>query len=120
MAMWRYAGSLDDIWAGEMRAVNFGAVDVLLCNLDGLLVAYQDRCPHLAKPLSEGVLSDGVLTCAAHEWEFDARTGRGVIASKAASSRSCRSRSSLILTGIPHPPDPRSAATWPGRVTPGS
>jgi toluene monooxygenase system ferredoxin subunit len=42
-APWRYAGSLDDIWAGEMRAVNLG-----------------------------------VLTCAAHEWEFDARTGRGL------------------------------------------
>jgi toluene monooxygenase system ferredoxin subunit len=76
--MWRYAGSLDDIWAGEMRAVNLGAVDVLLCNIDGTLVAYQDRCPHLANRLSEGVLSDGALTCAAHEWEFDARTGRGV------------------------------------------
>jgi toluene monooxygenase system ferredoxin subunit len=61
-----------------MCAVSLGAIDVLLCNLDGTLVAYEDRCPHLASPLSEGALSDGVLTCAAHEWEFDARTGRGV------------------------------------------
>jgi toluene monooxygenase system ferredoxin subunit len=38
VAMWRYAGSLDDIWAGEMRAVNLGAVDILLCNLDGLRI----------------------------------------------------------------------------------
>lgn len=79
VAAWRYAGSLDDLWAGEMCAVNLGAVDVLLCNLDGMLVAYEDRCPHLANRLSEGVLSgDGVLTCAAHEWEFDARTGCGI------------------------------------------
>jgi toluene monooxygenase system ferredoxin subunit len=76
VAVWRYAGSLDDLWAGEMRAVSLGAVDVLLCNLDGAPVAYEDRCPHQASPLSEGVLSeDGVLTCAAHEWEFNARTG---------------------------------------------
>jgi toluene monooxygenase system ferredoxin subunit len=78
VAEWQFAGTLDDIWAGEMRAVNLGATDILLCNLDGMLVAYEDRCPHLASPLSEGVLSDGVLTCAAHEWEFDVRTGRGV------------------------------------------
>jgi toluene monooxygenase system ferredoxin subunit len=78
VAVWRYAGTLDDIWAGEMRAVNLGAIDVLLCNLDGMLVAYANRCPHLANPLSEGVFDDGVLTCAAHEWEFDARTGRGL------------------------------------------
>jgi toluene monooxygenase system ferredoxin subunit len=78
VAVWRYAGSLDDIWAGEMTAVNLGAAAVLLCNLDGTLVAYEDRCPHLASPLSEGALDSGVLTCGAHEWQFDARTGRGV------------------------------------------
>jgi toluene monooxygenase system ferredoxin subunit len=78
VAEWRYAGSLDDIWAGEMTAVHLGAAAVLLCNLDGTLVAYEDRCPHLASPLSEGALDAGVLTCAAHEWQFDARTGRGV------------------------------------------
>jgi toluene monooxygenase system ferredoxin subunit len=78
VAVWRYAGTLDDIWAGEMTAVHLGAAAVLLCNLDGTLVAYEDRCPHLASPLSEGALDGGVLTCAAHEWQFDARTGRGV------------------------------------------
>jgi nitrite reductase/ring-hydroxylating ferredoxin subunit len=78
VAAWRYAGSLDDIWAGEMCAVSLGTLKVLVCNLDGLLVAYEDSCPHLASRLSEGELSDGVLTCAAHEWEFDARTGLGV------------------------------------------
>ena len=77
MAEWLMVGTLDDLWEGEMMAVNFGAVDVLLCNVDGELFAYEDRCPHLANPLSQGDLRDGVLTCAAHEWEFDARTGRG-------------------------------------------
>jgi toluene monooxygenase system ferredoxin subunit len=71
VAVWRYAWSRGDIWEGEMRAVNLGAVDVLLCNLDGTLVAYEDQCPHLANSLSEGVLADGVLTCAAHEWEAE-------------------------------------------------
>jgi toluene monooxygenase system ferredoxin subunit len=75
---WLYAGTLDDIWEGEMRGVNLGAVDVLLCNVDGEVFAYEDRCPHLVNPLSQGVLRDHVLTCAAHEWMFDARTGHGV------------------------------------------
>lgn len=75
---WRCVGTLDDVWEGEMRSVNLGVVDVVLCNVDGELVAYEDRCPHLANPLSAGVLRDRVLTCAAHEWEFDARTGDGV------------------------------------------
>jgi nitrite reductase/ring-hydroxylating ferredoxin subunit len=77
-AVWRYAGTLDDLWEGEVRGVNLGGVDVVLCNVDGELFAYEDRCPHLANPLSHGVLNHNTLRCAAHEWEFDARTGQGV------------------------------------------
>ncbi len=76
--MWRYAGTLDDLWEGEVRGVKLGGVDIVLCNVDGELFAYEDRCPHLANPLSDGVLERNVLTCAAHEWEFDARSGQGV------------------------------------------
>ena len=61
-----------------MVTVAVGAVDVLLCNIDGEVFAYEDRCPHLANPLSKGALDAHVLTCAAHEWTFDARTGNGV------------------------------------------
>ena len=76
--VWRYAGTLDDLWEGEVRGVDLGGVDVVLCNVDGELFAYEDRCPHLANPLSHGVLQQNTLRCAAHEWEFDARTGQGV------------------------------------------
>jgi toluene monooxygenase system ferredoxin subunit len=78
VAAWWYAGTLDDLWEGEMLAVSLDVVDILLCNLDGEVVAYADRCPHLANPLSQGTLHEGVLTCAAHQWVFDARTGHGV------------------------------------------
>ena len=77
-AVWRDAGTLEDLWEGEVRGVNLGGVDVVLCNVDGELFAYEDRCPHLANPLSHGVLNHNTLRCAAHEWEFDARTGQGV------------------------------------------
>lgn len=77
-AVWQYAGTLDDVWEGEVRGVTVGGVDIVLCNVGGEVFAYQDRCPHLANPLSHGVLNHNVLTCAAHEWEFDVRTGRGV------------------------------------------
>src|ERR1700761_7691271 len=77
-AVWRYAGTLDDLGEGGVRGVNLGGVGVVLCNVDGELFAYEDRCPHLANPLSHGVLDHNTLRCAAHEWEFDARTGQGV------------------------------------------
>src|ERR1700729_1590078 len=77
-ADWRYAGTLDDLWEGEVRGVNLGGVDVVLCNVDGGLFAYEDRSPHLANPPPPGALTHNPLRGAAHEWEFDARTGQGV------------------------------------------
>ena len=76
--VWLYAGTLDDLWEGEVLGVKLGGVDIVLCNVDGELFAFEDRCPHLANPLSDGVLNHNVLRCAAHEWEFDARNGQGV------------------------------------------
>jgi toluene monooxygenase system ferredoxin subunit len=29
-------------------------------------------------PLSEGERADGVLTCRAHHWQYDASSGRGI------------------------------------------
>jgi toluene monooxygenase system ferredoxin subunit len=52
--------------------------EVLLCNVKGAVFAYDDPCPHLGNPLSMGKLDGHVLTCAAHEWSFDIRTGGGI------------------------------------------
>ncbi|HVU72823.1 MAG TPA: Rieske 2Fe-2S domain-containing protein [Mycobacteriales bacterium] len=78
MPSWVPAATLDELWEGEILGVAVNGVEVVLCNVEGTVVAYEDRCPHLANPLSAGVLEGGVLTCAAHEWSFDARTGDGV------------------------------------------
>jgi len=75
---WVGAATLDEVWEGEMVTVTVGVFDVLLCNIDGEVFAYEDRCPHLGNPLSKGALDAQVLTCAAHEWVFDVRTGHGV------------------------------------------
>jgi toluene monooxygenase system ferredoxin subunit len=51
---------------------------VLLVNVDGRISAFEDRCAHLAVPLSEGKLEGGVLVCRAHEWRYDALTGESI------------------------------------------
>ena len=68
-----------ELWEGEMRAVSINEVNVLLARVGGQVRAYEDRCAHLRVRLSQGTFSeDGVITCAVHQWQFDARTGRGV------------------------------------------
>jgi toluene monooxygenase system ferredoxin subunit len=68
----------DDLWEGEMRGVVARRRKILLLRLDGVVRAYEDRCAHLGVPLSEGTLAGGVLTCRAHCYEYDARTGAGL------------------------------------------
>jgi toluene monooxygenase system ferredoxin subunit len=78
MARWVCAATLDDLWDGELLAVKLEDEDVVLCNVNGVVVAFRDCCPHLANPLSKGRLEAHVLVCSAHEWRFDVRDGHGV------------------------------------------
>jgi toluene monooxygenase system ferredoxin subunit len=68
----------DELWIGEMKGVVVGGRRVLVLRLEDGVFAYEDRCAHLGVPLSEGTLEDGVLTCRAHHYQYDARTGAGI------------------------------------------
>jgi toluene monooxygenase system ferredoxin subunit len=68
----------DEIWDGEMRGVNLDGHKVLLVKLGADVYAYEDRCAHLGVALSQGTLAGDVLTCSAHHYQYDVRTGHGV------------------------------------------
>lgn len=72
------AMALAELWDGEMRACRLGRHRVLLLKHKGVVRAYEDRCAHQGVPLSEGEFEDGVLTCRAHCWQYDAGTGQGI------------------------------------------
>lgn len=69
--------SLDDLWEGEMLPVTVDGVEVLLVHSAGQIAAFEDKCPHVANPLSTGTLDGDQLSCAAHQWTFDVRDGKG-------------------------------------------
>jgi toluene monooxygenase system ferredoxin subunit len=69
---------VDDLWDGEMACFRIGDTAVLLLKLGGRFHAYQGQCPHQGVALAEGEFDDGLLTCRAHRWQFDAATGQGV------------------------------------------
>ncbi len=76
--MMQRVAALDDLWSGELVPVAVGGIKVVLVRIDDAVHAYEDRCAHLGVPISEGVLDGGVLTCRAHQWQYDIATGRGV------------------------------------------
>ncbi len=61
--------------AGRLRLETEGCA-VLLALIDGDVYAVDDACRHRGTALSGGLLRDGVVTCPAHLWQYDVRTGR--------------------------------------------
>jgi toluene monooxygenase system ferredoxin subunit len=77
MPAWQAVMPAADLWAGELTAVQVGGKKIVLVNVGGEIRAFEDRCPHLGFQLSEGNIDGRTLTCANHQWEFDALTGAG-------------------------------------------
>jgi nitrite reductase/ring-hydroxylating ferredoxin subunit len=67
--------SLADVPVGTMQRVTRGDVDLLLVHSERGLCATDDRCPHMAAPLSVGVLEGCELACPLHRGRFDVRSG---------------------------------------------
>ena len=72
---WRAALPANDLPAGAMRRVTFGDLDVLLAHTSEGIAAVDDRCPHMAAPLSIGELDGCVVACPLHNGRFDLATG---------------------------------------------
>jgi 3-phenylpropionate/trans-cinnamate dioxygenase ferredoxin subunit len=64
-----------DLPRGTMRRVSRGDLDLLIAHTPNGIVAVDDRCPHMAAPLSIGQLDGCVVACPLHEGEFDLCSG---------------------------------------------
>jgi toluene monooxygenase system ferredoxin subunit len=69
---------VEDLWSGEMLGLEVNGQQILLINSDHRIYAYADVCPHQMSRLSDGTLTDKILRCARHHWEFDVCSGSGV------------------------------------------
>lgn len=61
-----------------MRGLVVEGRRLLVLRAQGVLRAYDDRCPHQGALLHAGRLANGVLTCSRHGWQFDSASGRGL------------------------------------------
>jgi nitrite reductase/ring-hydroxylating ferredoxin subunit len=64
-----------DLPPGAMRRVSLGDHDLLLAHTSRGICAVDDRCPHMAAPLSIGELDACVITCPLHGGRFDLASG---------------------------------------------
>jgi nitrite reductase/ring-hydroxylating ferredoxin subunit len=70
--------SFNDLTDGSMCGIHVEDKAVLLIRTGDTVQAYEDQCAHRATALSDGILSDGVLTCHAHFWQYDPVTGKSI------------------------------------------
>ncbi len=66
---------LDALPAGRGLRVTLQGIEVGLFRVGDDVYAMENACPHAGLPLSEGSLEGCVVTCTAHGWRFDVRTG---------------------------------------------
>lgn len=78
-SVWRAVATLADLPPGALLRVSFGDLDLLLAHTPEGLVATDDRCPHMAAPLSIGSLEGCVVACPLHKGRFDLATGDVVV-----------------------------------------
>jgi nitrite reductase/ring-hydroxylating ferredoxin subunit len=70
---------VSDLPQGAMRRYTHGDLDLLVAHTDKGICVSNDRCPHMAAPLSIGSLDGCVVACPLHRGQFDLKTGETVL-----------------------------------------
>ena len=71
--------SLSEIPPGTAREVVAGGRILAIFNVGGTLRAVDGICPHAGGPLAEGQVTDGIVTCPWHGWQYDLSTGKNCV-----------------------------------------
>jgi nitrite reductase (NADH) small subunit len=61
---------------GALIAVQAGERSYALANVEGVLHALDNNCPHNGGPLARGTLLGQEVTCPWHGWRWDVTSGR--------------------------------------------
>ncbi len=72
---WHRVLSATELPESTPKAVVLEGRELCLVRFDGEVHAFDDACPHRQWPLHLGSLNGPVLTCRAHTWEWDVRSG---------------------------------------------
>ena len=64
-----------DVPPGKLKQVDVEGMTLVVGNDDGDLFALSGWCSHEGSELRLGTLQDHVLTCFAHQWTYNVKTG---------------------------------------------
>jgi 3-phenylpropionate/trans-cinnamate dioxygenase ferredoxin subunit len=70
--------ALDRLRPGKGKVVRVAGKDVALFNIDGIIHALDDACPHAGVSLGSSKLRGNIVTCRGHGFGYDVATGQCV------------------------------------------
>jgi len=73
---WIKVLELDELPEGRVKTVVAGHKGLAMTNVDGIISALDNKCPHQGGPLGEGCIENGLLRCPWHGWDFDPISGK--------------------------------------------
>lgn len=68
--------NIDQIPKGGILAVDVDGLKLILTRVGNNVIAYRNSCSHLAKPLNEAEVIEGILTCPFHNFKYNLATGQ--------------------------------------------
>ena len=77
---WMDVMALEDVFEGEVMAVNVQGKEIALYEVQGELYATDNLCTHGAARLSDGFLDGREIECPFHQGRFDVCTGKALCA----------------------------------------
>lgn len=70
-------GNIAEIAEKRSRVVRIGSLEIAMFKLSGgAIKAIENRCPHKAGKLSEGIVCDHHVYCPLHDWKIDLHDGQ--------------------------------------------
>lgn len=75
---WIDVMALEDVFEGEVMAVNVQGKEIALYEAQGELYATDNLCTHGAARLSDGFLEGREIECPFHQGRFDVCTGKAL------------------------------------------
>ena len=72
---WYPVADVDTVPLREGRRVVYGDYDAALFNLGNEYLAVDNRCPHKAGPLADGIVAGKAIFCPLHNWKISLENG---------------------------------------------
>ena len=72
---WQFATGLDAIPDGGILRIDLAGADVFLSRNGRVVSCFENACAHLGMQIHDGKISNGILACPHHGFEYDLRSG---------------------------------------------